>query len=508
MHLDVLRTVWLSCTPSDPPSIRSERHRRTTLCCLLLLLSAGSVTAQEPPTIDFAILPVTFVKPLGLVSAGDGSDDIYILGKDGPVHRYNLASQDTVLFLDLRERVETTGECGLLGAAFHPHPDSSYFYISYTVPGPDKQTPVRIALSRFTVTPENTLDLASERTVLSIDKPHYSQSGGGLAFGPDGYLYIGVGDGGGRDDQYDNGQNPRRLLGKILRIDVDREADGRAYTIPADNPFVAAQDTLGEIWSLGLRNPFGFSFDSQSGDFWISDKANSYWQEINFQPAGNPGGQNYGWNCREGIEEFPASSGRYCGNRSVVYDEPIFAYGRSEPSSIIGGSVTGGHVYHGPDTVMEGRYVFGDFFAQRLFLYDPGDSGPDSVRVVVDVPFLNLTTIGKDNRGELYAVDYGGDVFRIRSRVVAAVTAAVPATAVRVYPNPTDREVYVDWPHAWTTATRARLYSMDGRSCYQAITATSSGTSQRLDFPHLPAGLYVLRISDGRSTGSAKLRVL
>ena len=506
MHLDVLRTVWLSCTPSDPSPIRYGNFFRSTACCLSLLLGAGWVTAQ--PTIDFARLPVTFSKPLGLVSAGDESDDIYILGKDGPVHRYNLTSQDTVMFLDLRERVETTGECGLLGAAFHPHPDSNYFYISYTVPGPDKKIPVRIELSRFAITPENTLDLSSERIVLSIDKPHYSQSGGGLAFGPDGYLYIGVGDGGGRDDEYDNGQNPRSLLGKILRIDVDRQEDGKAYGIPPDNPFVAATDTLNEIWSLGLRNPFRFSFDSQSGDFWITDKANSYWQEINFQPAGSPGGQNYGWNCREGFEEFPASSGRYCGNSAVVYDDPIFSYGRSEPSSIIGGSVTGGHVYHGPDTLMEGRYVFGDFFAQRLFLYDPGDSSPDSVRVVIDVPFLNLTTIGKDNRGELYAVDYGGGIFQIQSRVISAVTATAPTVPVRVYPNPTDREVFVSWPHAWTASTRAHLYSIDGRSLHQLTTAPASGATQQINLPQLPAGFYVLRISDGRSTGAAKFRVL
>ena len=504
MHLDVLRTVWLSCTPNDSLPARFSRLFPCVVCWLLL--GAGPVAAQ--PTIDFAKLPVTFTKPLGLVAAGDGSEDIYVLGKDGPVHRYNLTSQDTIMFLDLRKRVETIGECGLLGAAFHPQPDSNYFYISYTVPGPNTKIPVRIELSRFMVMADNGIDLASEQTILSIDKPHYSQSGGGLAFGPDGYLYIGVGDGGGRDDQYDNGQNPRSLLGKILRIDVDRRENDRAYAIPPDNPFVAATDTLGEIWSLGVRNPFGFSFDSKSGDFWIADKANSYWQEINFQAAGSPGGQNYGWNCREGFEEFPASSGRYCGNGSVVYADPVFTYGRSEPSSIIGGSVTGGHVYHGPDTLMEGRYVFGDFFAQRLFLYDRSSDGPDSIRVVLDVPFLNLTTIGKDNRGELYAVDYGGGIFQIQSRVVSAVKNAVPTVPVGVYPNPARRELYIDWPHRWTSATRVQLYSLEGRRLHRLATAPSSATSRRLDLPPLSAGLYVLRISDGHSTGSAKFRVL
>ena len=291
----------------------------STLLGLLLFALAG----RAQPELSFSQLAVTFDKPLDLTSAGDETEEIYIAQKDGEVFRYDLNSGDTSLFLDLSDRLLTVSEGGLLAMAFHPaYPDSNYFYVSFTEPGNTLETPMVTVLSRFSVDPSAVIDPSSERVILRVLKPGVSQNGGGLGFGPDGYLYFGLGDGGGRMDEFENGQNPMSMLGKMLRMDVDRTSDGKQYAIPPDNPFVGTLDTLDEIWSLGLRNPFRFSFDRMTGDLWISDKGDAFWEEINFQAAGSGGGQNYGWNCREGFEKYSSLSTRYCGDEAQPFDSP------------------------------------------------------------------------------------------------------------------------------------------------------------------------------------------
>ena len=470
----------------------------------------STLTALAQPPLEFTPLDSTFIKPLGLVSRGDSSDTVYILEKDGAVLGYNTVTHMKDTFLNLRQRVFTTGEGGLLGAAFHPSLDSNYFYILYTVPGRSQTQPVTIALSRYGFDDMGTVDTSSEVVLLTIDKPDISQSGGGVAFGPDGYLYLGTGDGGGRFDVYENGQNPMSLLGKILRINVDTTAAEKKYAIPPGNPFVSSQDTLPEIWSLGLRNPFRISFDERTGDLWISDKANSYWQEINFQPAGNDGGQNYGWNCQEGFEASTPASPRFCGSDTVVYDTPLLVYGREDDRGFRGGSVTGGTVYYGPDTALQGYYIFGDFFAQRLFLYRPGEDPKDSVRIVPDVPYLNLTSFGTGNDGTLYAVGYGGTVHRIGIAKPGEnpVSIASPIQySLEVYPNPASRQVTVVRPPSMQDALRARLIDRSGRQVHTWTNLSTFSSHLQLDLPALPSGLFTLVLSDCKQQAITRIAI-
>lgn len=476
-----------------------------TITYLCVLLCAWGVSAQ--PMLRFDPIDSTFYKPIGLISRGDGSDEIYVLGKDGPIHRYDLNSQDKVMFLDLSDVVETQGEAGLLGATFHSNPDSNYFYILHTVPGPSRQLAATLQVSRFTLTDDGLADPDSEQLIISIHKPGYNQSGGGLEFGPDGYLYIGTGDGGGRFDPHENAQNPLSLLGKILRIDVDRQQSGHRYAIPPDNPFVGTPDTLGEIWSLGLRNPFRFSFDARTGDFWISDKANSFWQEINFQAAGNPGGQNYGWNCQEGFEESVPSSPRYCGDKRRAYDTPRLMYGRSGDTDFVGGSITGGAVYYGPEASLEGKYIFGDFYGHRLFVFTPGVKSADSIRVITNTPIDNLTTLGTSNDGSLYAVDYSGSVYRVETEVTSTTRRQSPER-LGIYPNPAQGYANVQWPGTVTTGLTATLRSSEGRvlRVYNELIPGAEGVV-RLQLPEVPPGMYVVTLWGVDEVGSGRLLV-
>ena len=476
------------------------------LCSLLL---SGNLFAQSK--LSFEALPVRFDKPLGLVHDNSRDDRVYVFGKDGPIHRYNLVTGDTVRFLDMTDVIEKSGETGLFGAAFHPNPDSNYFYLSYAMAGARPELPVVLCISRFEVGEDGLADRDSKRVILTVEKPQYNQNGGGLNFGPDGYLYFGTGDGGGRDDQFDNGQNPQSMLGKLLRIDVDRQENGKNYAIPPNNPFVASEDTLSEIWSLGLRNPFRFNFDREKGDLWISDKANSFYQEVNFQPAGNPGGQNYGWNCREGFDDFPAASQRHCTNPEQEYDNPHLVYGKSGDNDFVGGSITGGYVYRGPDENLQGLYIFGDFFTHRIFLYDPETQDGDTLRVEVNAPVQNLTSFGTDKAGEIYAVDYNGTVYRIESsEPTTAVTARAAVTSLAAYPNPTgDGQVSISMPGDFANEGRLSVYTADGRRLSDApYRITDHDRTIRVPLDTEFTGLFTLKITDGAHMGVARVVAL
>ena len=472
--------------------------------CGLLCSSIGSAQIN----LRFVPLDSTFVKPLGFVAAHDGSDEIYILGKDGPVNRYDLVTHQKSLFLDLSDRLATESEGGLLSATFHPNTDSAYFYILYTVPCHNMGSKATTQLSRFTMDADGEIIEESEVVIFAINKPEHKQNGGGLAFGPDGYLYIGIGDGGGKYDIYDNGQNPMSLLGKVLRIDVDRQDVGKAYAIPPDNPFADVADTLAEIWSLGLRNPFGLSFDSETGDLYIGDKADSYWQEINFQPYGSGGGQNYGWNCMEGFERFSPSSTRFCGDDLTAYATPLLAYGRDNHHNVVGGSITAGLLYRGSETALYGKYVFGDFYANRIFVLDPTKPDIDSVETVVEDPIQNLTTLGTANDGSLYAVDYNGEIYLLELEEPTRVRNSA-ILSLNVFPNPTTTWCTIDWETSGgQRPITAFLFNAQGRVLRKWQKDGFSGSNQlSFDLNNLPSGLYTLHLRHASEVALARITV-
>ena len=335
-----------------------------------------------------------------LTHAGDFSGDLYVVEQRGVIWRiFADGSVDRTPFLNIVERVSCCGERGLLGLAFHPDYESNdRFFVNYT--DGDGNTVV----AEFGAPDDGYGDPDSERVLFGIEQPFPNHNGGMLAFGADGYLYIGTGDGGAGGDPLDNGQDPTTLLGKILRIDVD---NGDPYAIPDDNPFAAGNGDSArpEIWDWGMRNPWRFSFDRQTGDLWIADVGQDVYEEINAEPAGD-GGRNYGWNTMEGAHCFGASS---CDQTGLTL--PVAEYRHA-----LGCSVTGGYVYRGSALPqLAGQYVFSDYCSGRIWAVDASvalSTGSAEPTQYGKVP-INPTSFGEDEAGELYLVDGSGQVYRL-----------------------------------------------------------------------------------------------
>ena len=344
-------------------------------------------------------------EPIGITAANDGSGRLFVNERGGRIRVIGAGGElrDTP-FVDLSDRLVAGSERGLLGLAFHPDfADNRRLFVHYSRAG-DGATVVSELQASADL---STADPGSERILLTHTQPFVNHNGGQLAFGPDGYLYIGLGDGGSAGDPFGNGQNPNVLLGKILRIDVDGRPDGRrAYALPPDNPFgVDGADPGGgqpEIWALGLRNPWRFSFDPEGGDLYIGDVGQGRYEEINRQPGDSDGGENYGWNLMEGRHCY----GGECDQTGYV--KPIAEYTHDD-----GCSVTGGYVYRGnaqPELV--GTYIFGDYCSGIVFTLqvDQGTVTPKQV-LASD---LSISAFGTDEDGEIYVADLGGGgIYRV-----------------------------------------------------------------------------------------------
>ena len=303
-------------------------------------------------------------------------------------------------FLDIRTRVDFGGEMGLLGMAFHPaFAQNRRFYVNYVRVLGTGQIQSVIAEYQASVSNANQADPASERIVLAVNQPFANHKGGQLAFGPDGFLYIGLGDGGSEGDPLGNGQNLQTLLGKMLRIDVDHTTGALPYAIPADNPFVAGAG-LPEIWAWGLRNPFRFSFDAATGRLFAGDDGQNLFEEIDILQRGG----NHGWNVMEGLHCFKPTTG--CDTSGLVL--PIAEYSHAE-----GNAVIGGYVYRGAGIpALAGSYVFGDFGAGKIWRLTQDSSGAWQ-RVLLLSGGPNMSSFGRDAAGELYVVDYGGAILKV-----------------------------------------------------------------------------------------------
>ena len=338
------------------------------------------------------------VAPTSITHAGDSSNRLFITLQAGRIVIFNGVRILPQPFLDISSLVSCCAERGLLSVAFHPnYTANGLFFVNYT----DIQGNTVVARYRVSANP-NVARRASEQVILRVQQPFANHNGGQLQFGPDGLLYIGLGDGGSAGDPGNRAQNLGTLLGKILRINVNSTLP---YTIPADNPFIGTPGARPEIWAYGLRNPWRFSFDRQTGQMFIGDVGQNQWEEINLQRAGSAGGENYGWRLMEGRHCFNPSTG--C--RDSTLRRPILEYNHT-----LGCSVTGGYRYRGagiPELV--GTYLFADFCSGRIWGGNPVPGGRWNRALLMDST-ARISTFGEDERGEIYFADQGsGSVFRI-----------------------------------------------------------------------------------------------
>jgi len=357
----------------------------------LLFLLACNAVAQ--PRLEPVVSGLR--QPVVITNAHD--DRLFVVEQVGVIRVIVDGELRSEPFLDIANRVGSGGERGLLGLAFpEDYAASGRFYVYYT----DRQGDT--AVSRFSTTSDpDRADPASETILLTQSQPYSNHNGGQIAFGPDGYLYIGLGDGGSGGDPEGNGQNLDTFLGKLLRIDVS----GDGYQVPSDNPYVGTNGVRPEIWAYGLRNPWRFSFDSDTGDLYIADVGQNAYEEVNVQPASSTGGENYGWKIMEANECFQPRSG--CDTSGLVL--PVIAYPHGGQW---GSSISGGYVYRGASVpALTGRYVFADFVSGRIWTASEGDDW--SVEPFMETGF-NVSTFGVDAAGELYVADYGaGVIYRV-----------------------------------------------------------------------------------------------
>ncbi len=371
-----------------------------TLAFCMAVGCGGSADAGASDTgqvrLDTQVVASGLTAPLYL-TAPTGDPRLFVVEQLGRIRVIEGGALRPTPFLDISNRVSYGGERGLLSVAFHPdYATNGYFYVDYTDPAGD----TRVERYRVSSDP-NVADPASAKLILLVDQPYANHNGGLVVFGPDGKLYVGLGDGGSGGDPQGNGQNRGTLLGKLLRIDVDA---GDPYAVPADNPFVGVSGARGEIWAYGLRNPWRFAFDRAGGMLYIADVGQSSQEEVDVVPATH-GGLNFGWNIMEGDECYGAAS---CNRSGLTL--PVLAYGHSD-----GCSITGGYAYRGQQIPsLQGHYFYSDYCTGWLksFRFD----GAIKDQRAWGLGLGSVLSFGEDATGELYVLSANGKVYRLVSR--------------------------------------------------------------------------------------------
>lgn len=365
--------------------------------------SASQVETDIPAfdlTVD-EIIASGFSQPILVTHAGDGSQRLFVVEQLGLIKIIQDSAALPDPFLDLTGKISSGAERGLLGLTFHPDfAINGHFYVNYT-----RTSDGATVIARYTVSANPDLaDPDSDLTLLTISQPYSNHNGGQLAFGPDGYLYIGTGDGGSGNDPQNFAQNIDSLLGKILRLDVD---NGSPYAIPPDNPYLGGPGA-DEIWALGLRNPWRFSFDRTIGDLYIGDVGQNQWEEIDFAVADSSGGINFGWRCKEANSTFNTDPPCLDPAFLATLTDPIAEYNHSE-----GQSVTGGYIYRGSHfPSMQGWYFYADYVQGKIWSILQTNPGVWSLPVLSLDESFRISSFGEDESGELYLVDYLGGTIR------------------------------------------------------------------------------------------------
>jgi glucose/arabinose dehydrogenase len=362
---------------------------------LLFLTLLGCTSAQDGSSFTQVVSGLT--QPVGVTNAGDGSGRLFVTEKGGLIRVVENGQLLPEPFLDVSSLLtpDPRSEQGLLGLAFHPdYKNNGTFFIYYSNANKKENEAADTVVARYQLSGDpNKADPASAKIILTIEQPFWNHNGGHISFGPDGYLYIGTGDGGDGGDPQQNAQNLTKLLGKLLRLDVNADT----YNIPVSNPWKSESGAATEIWAYGLRNPWMFSFDRATGDLYIGDVGQDKYEEINFQPGGSKGGENYGWRCKEAIHDFQMADD--CKTKTLV--DPILEYPHGED----GVSVTGGFVYRGTLVpALEGAYIFADFASGKVWTATNNEGV--WTRELLEQTSFGVSSFGEDEAGELYVTDF------------------------------------------------------------------------------------------------------
>lgn len=499
--------------------LRRARYKENLSIMIIILLLLSTMILTNPGggeakvnniSLVNAFPNLSFTKPVFLTHSNDGTNRIIVVEQRGVIKVFENDSSvsSTEVFLDIRDRVNDSDgtEMGLLGLAFHPDfVNNGYFYVNYTT-GRGSQR--RTIISRFSLMSNNpnSGDASSEFIIMEIIQPYTNHNGGMIQFGPkDGFLYIGMGDGGLAGDPQNNAQNLTTLLGAILRIDVDNLSEEDKYGIPSDNPFVGnTQGYKEEIWAYGLRNPWRFSIDSENGELWVGDVGQNLWEEVDLVEKG----KNYGWRIMEGFHCFNPTN---CNSTGLT--EPILEYGHN-----VGCSITGGYIYRGdlqPELV--GAYIYGDFCSGRIWLlrYENGDLLADSL--LIQVPF-KISSFGVDQENELYILDYNnGRIYRFAGSSSTAIDDEIinipdEFSLEQNYPNPFNPKTVIQYRLSLTENVELSIYNTLGQKIKTLVNQKQTAGFHQVQWDgkndagvQVSSGIYWYRLKAGSFVQTRKM---
>ena len=466
---------------------------RNFFMVIIFLLFAGiSINAQF--MLEDAYPNLTFSNPIFLTHADDGTNRVFVVEQEGRIKVFpNSQSVSSAKeFLNITDRVNSGGEMGLLGLAFHPdYQTNGYFYVNYTY---DSGGNLYTKIARYQVTSNpDSADKNSEFQILTFYQPFGNHNGGWIGFGPnDGYLYIGTGDGGSGGDPQNNGQSINTLLGKILRIDID---GGTPYAIPATNPFFDSTGNVArEIYAWGLRNPWRCSFDPVTGWFWVADVGQNAWEEIDIVENG----KNYGWRCYEGTHPYNTSGCNY-----PEYIDPIWEYGHNPECSI-----TGGYVYRGVNVPeLTGKYIYGDYCSRKIWSLEYDGITPPTNQFLLTAPG-SITSFGVDQNNEIYVTSSSGKIYRFSPTVTSNENVTNPTGYFleQNYPNPFNPSTIIRYSIPEESSVKISIYNSLGKE----IDTIANGIKQKgfyegtWNAEGFSSGVYYVKL-DAQSLSSNKI---
>lgn len=472
--------------------------RLVAFCACIALATPASAQI----TFTNAFPGVTFNTPVEMAMAPGQPDRVYVVEQGQSSGRARIMTLETgdaaaTVFLDIDGLVSTAGqEMGFLGLAFHPdYETNGRLFVHYTADGPRRNV-----IAEYTRDATNPLiaDPNSARVILQVNQPFANHNGGKIAFGPDGYLYISIGDGGSGGDPLETGQDPSDLLGNLLRLDVDPVSPKEPYFIPPDNPFVGSTTAREEVYAYGLRNPWKFSFDSATGDLWLADVGQNQWEEVDLIVSGG----NYGWDDVEGPVCFEGPCDL------SAYEAPILTYPHSFTTS--GGlSITGGFVYHGTEVAgLDGRYLYADFALPRLWMltYDPVSGSATSQLLTTSIQ--SIASINEGPGGEAYVVSYSGTIYILGGVIVADEAGPEGGFGIEITgPNPVRGETSLALHVPSGEPARVMLFDALGREVAVLHDGPAAADTRLvLDASTLAPGLYLVHL--GTPTQQAVRRLI